>query len=172
MDWFRHYHGLCTDPKLHRVAVAARVRRSVVIAAWCAVLEIADRGKPHGSVDLLDAAVLSFMIDASARLAGRIITGLRDEGLIVDNAITYWRDHEIGRRPAASEWAELRRIVFERDNYTCSYCGSRGGKLECDHKLPVSRGGSHGLDNLTTAYFDCNRSKRAKTVDEWLGEVS
>jgi hypothetical protein len=36
MHWFRYYHGLCTDPKLHRVARAAQVRRHVVIAAWCA----------------------------------------------------------------------------------------------------------------------------------------
>lgn len=71
------------------------------------------------------------------------------------------------RRPAANEWAEIRARIFERDDYTCQYCGARGGRLECDHIHPVSRGGSHDDDNLATACFRCNRSKRDKTLDEW-----
>lgn len=71
-------------------------------------------------------------------------------------------------RPHAKEWARLRREVFERDDFTCQYCGARGGRLECDHVIPVSRGGKHATSNLVTACFSCNRSKRAQTVDEWL----
>lgn len=70
-------------------------------------------------------------------------------------------------RPLANEWRELRDAVFKRDDYTCQYCGERGGKLECDHVLPVARGGNSDLGNLATACFKCNRSKRSKTVDEW-----
>lgn len=72
-------------------------------------------------------------------------------------------------RPPAHEWKELRKTVFARDDYTCAYCGERGGKLECGHIMPVSRGGEHVLENLTTACFKCNRSKRDKTVSEWRG---
>ena len=70
----------------------------------------------------------------------------------------------------AVEWAEIRSAVFERDNFTCTYCGERGGKLECDHVHPLSRGGSNEMDNLTTACFSCNRSKHAKTLSEWRAE--
>jgi len=70
-------------------------------------------------------------------------------------------------RVNAREWYEIRSQVFERDNYTCTYCGERGGKLECDHIHPFSRGGSDALDNLTTSCFSCNRSKRDKTLAEW-----
>jgi len=73
----------------------------------------------------------------------------------------------INRRPPGHEWKELREIVFNRDDYTCQYCGERGGKLECDHVFPVSRGGSNEFDNLVTACFSCNRSKRDKTPEEW-----
>lgn len=55
------------------------------------------------------------------------------------------------------------------DGYTCQYCGERGKRLECDHVVPVSRGGSNEHENLVTACFACNRSKRAKTVEEWRG---
>jgi hypothetical protein len=71
-------------------------------------------------------------------------------------------------RPSASVWSKVRTFIFNRDDFTCVYCGSRGGRLECDHVIPVSRGGHHGEDNLVTACFACNRSKRAKLVDEWM----
>ena len=70
-------------------------------------------------------------------------------------------------RPNSPEWARLRATVFERDDYTCTYCGKRGVRLECDHVMPAARGGSDDLSNLTTACFPCNRSKRDKTPEEW-----
>lgn len=73
-------------------------------------------------------------------------------------------------RLSAVEWTEIRAAVFERDNFTCSYCGERGGKLECDHVHPLSRGGSNEMDNLTTSCFACNRSKHSKTLAEWRPE--
>jgi hypothetical protein len=72
-------------------------------------------------------------------------------------------------RPNAKEWAEIRAHVFERDNYTCTYCGLRGVALQCDHVHPISRGGSNDLSNLTTACAKCNMSKHDKTVEEWKG---
>jgi len=74
-----------------------------------------------------------------------------------------------GVRPIAREWQLLRMAVFERDHYTCQYCGRTGGKLECDHVVPVSRGGSNDLVNLATACFCCNRAKHDKTAKEWIG---
>lgn len=72
----------------------------------------------------------------------------------------------------ALEWAEIRIAVFERDNFTCTYCGERGGRLECDHVHPLSKGGSNEMNNLTTACFKCNRSKHAKTLAEWRPGVA
>jgi hypothetical protein len=66
-------------------------------------------------------------------------------------------------------WQDICARIFKRDNYTCTYCGVRGGALECDHMMPISRGGSNDDDNLTTACKPCNRAKRAMTVQEWMG---
>lgn len=65
-------------------------------------------------------------------------------------------------------WQELRKEVFVRDNFTCSYCGKIGGVLECDHIIPFSKGGSNELNNLTTSCRKCNRQKKDKSVDEFL----
>lgn len=74
---------------------------------------------------------------------------------------------EYSRLPAYL-WIPLRNLIFERDNYTCQYCGEYGKKLECDHVIPVAKGGSHTEDNLVTACFKCNRAKRDKLLEEWL----
>lgn len=73
------------------------------------------------------------------------------------------------RRPIVDDWQAIRARIFARDDYTCTYCGTRGGALECDHMVPISRGGPSTDDNLTTACKPCNREKRARTVVEWRG---
>lgn len=70
-------------------------------------------------------------------------------------------------RPPPREWRIIRQRIFARDNYTCSYCGMRGGPLECDHITPIARGGSNHDGNLTTACRPCNQSKSDRTVEEW-----
>lgn len=67
------------------------------------------------------------------------------------------------------KWREIRESIFKRDNYTCQYCGETEKRLECDHIHPVARGGSNDPENLTTACYECNRSKRDKTLEEWRG---
>jgi hypothetical protein len=52
--------------------------------------------------------------------------------------------------------------VFDRDDYTCRYCGKTpadGITLEADHVIPKSKGGDDSMENLVTSCFDCNRGK-------------
>lgn len=65
------------------------------------------------------------------------------------------------------EWKKIRQIVLSRDNYTCSYCGKKGGDLHVDHIFPVSKGGLDDLSNLTTACRKCNIQKNDKTLEEY-----
>lgn len=76
------------------------------------------------------------------------------------------------RRPrdlgvSASEWVQLRKEVFTRDNNTCQYCGTNEAPLDCDHVLPLSRGGKSIVENLVAACFSCNREKGDRTPLEW-----
>lgn len=89
MEWFRHYHGLCTDPKLHEIARKTRVSRGMVIAAWCAVLESASSADDRGVVSISDMQ-LAFMIDAKPAVAGRIMEGFRDLQMVVDGRVSAW----------------------------------------------------------------------------------
>lgn len=56
----------------------------------------------------------------------------------------------------------LRFEVFQRDKFTCRYCGrtvSDGAKLEVDHVIPESKGGEYVAENLLTACHKCNQAK-------------
>lgn len=64
-------------------------------------------------------------------------------------------------------WQEKRQFVFERDDYTCQYCGEKSQIIECDHVIPKSRGGTNNVENLKTACWTCNRSKGSRLLSEW-----
>ena len=117
------------------------------------------------SVQLLDDYTAHCMSDAE--FVEKFEAAARGEKNELSHLVKPWNC-----RLPQNEWTEIRSRIFARDDYTCTYCGARAGKLECDHITPVSKGGSHGDDNLTTACFTCNRSKRDKTVEQWKGATA
>ncbi len=56
--------------------------------------------------------------------------------------------------------------VFNRDRYTCQYCGKEARQLTLDHVTPKYRGGQHVFKNVVSACISCNRSKAGKTPSE------
>ena len=72
-----------------------------------------------------------------------------------------------------------RRRVFERDSYTCRYCGfdmrlhvpyPHLGMLTVDHIIPRSAGGDDRDKNLVTCCVPCNRRKRNLRLEEFVDE--
>jgi 5-methylcytosine-specific restriction endonuclease McrA len=60
------------------------------------------------------------------------------------------------------QWAAILELYQGR----CAYCGT-SGKMEQDHVIPVSRGGGTTAENIVPACGTCNRSKNARTPEEW-----
>jgi 5-methylcytosine-specific restriction endonuclease McrA len=59
-----------------------------------------------------------------------------------------------------------KKEILRRDNYTCQYCGRKGGQLTLDHVRPKRLDGTHGWENLVTACPTCNRRKGGRALTE------
>lgn len=60
--------------------------------------------------------------------------------------------------------------IYELQKHKCAYCDcnlEESGK-HLDHIIPISKGGSHTLNNVHYVCPTCNLSKNNKTEEEWL----
>ena len=67
-------------------------------------------------------------------------------------------------------WAWLRRVVLERDSWTCQTCGKSAGRFEVDHIVPlhIDIGLAWDRSNLQTLCRGCHNLKTAgenQTID-------
>lgn len=169
-QWVRLWDDMPTDPKWRVVSRRAGRPLPEVLSVFVFMMTNAGAASQRGTLSEWDDEVVAAALDMKCEH----VRAIRDamQGKLLDGVLLKdWkriREPSLSDRPPASQWMLVRNVVFERDNYTCSYCGEHGGRLECDHIIPVSRGGGHGLENLTTACFACNRSKKDKMLSEWL----
>ena len=56
--------------------------------------------------------------------------------------------------------------IFNRDKFTCQYCGRQIKDLTLDHIVPRSRGGTHEWENIASCCFPCNLRKAGRTPAE------
>jgi 5-methylcytosine-specific restriction endonuclease McrA len=71
-----------------------------------------------------------------------------------------------------------RKNIFERDKYTCQYCGTKPPSkraalrwmeekaLTFDHVIPKSKGGKTIWENIVTCCQPCNGKKRDQSLTE------
>ncbi len=174
MAWFRWYEGAATDPKFHLISRKSGQPVAYVVAVWAMLLERASAAENRGSIAGFDCESVDAVLGMPDGTAEAIVQAMENKGLLAALRVADWQKYrasDVCRTldVSSKEWERLRSAVFERDNYTCQYCGKRDVALECDHILPFSRGGNSTIDNLITACKSCNRSKGAKTLSEWMG---
>ena len=85
------------------------------------------------------------------------------------------KDTEHGRRRFGVECAHVEPlVVFDRDGWRCQICGKatpkerRGSHYpnapELDHRIPLSRGGSHTYDNVQCSCRRCNGLEKQQVL--------
>jgi 5-methylcytosine-specific restriction endonuclease McrA len=75
------------------------------------------------------------------------------------------RLHNLVRRPRPRVKL-TRQEIFERDDYTCQYCGKQNKTLTLDHVVPRRQGGPHTWENLVSACIPCNHRKAGRTPEQ------
>lgn len=74
----------------------------------------------------------------------------------------------IYRRTQRSIDAFVQWKVFERDHYSCRYCGRTGIPLSVDHIILWEEGGPTIVDNLISACKPCNKNRGNIQYADWL----
>ena len=82
------------------------------------------------------------------------------------------------RRKCGKVTAKILQEIYEENiknfgTLTCVLCNQPilFGEDSIEHKLPLSRGGTHDKNNLAVAHLKCNKMKQANTLDEWYARV-
>ena len=61
-----------------------------------------------------------------------------------------------------------RQLAGRDDGYICFYCKEPlTSDYHIDHKIPITKGGAHSLENFALACMQCNQEKHAKDIDEY-----
>lgn len=62
--------------------------------------------------------------------------------------------------------SEVRSKPFSR----CHWCGTKvsGRRIYFDHIIALSRGGSHTIGNLCATCCNCNQTKNARLISDWV----
>jgi Holliday junction DNA helicase RuvB len=117
-----------------------------LLAKWC-------NGSPAQALTLLKRA----RKHAIVRTNGNITLEISREAV---SALNHKRDESESRerQPIPDD---VKMFVWQRDGGCCVECGGRE-KLEFDHIIPVSGGGSNTARNIQLLCENCNRSKGAK----------
>lgn len=64
----------------------------------------------------------------------------------------------------ASDW----RSRLDEFNNSCAYCFRSDMPLTMDHFYPISKGGSHTIDNVVPACQSCNSKKGDALIFDWI----
>ncbi|MEF3075192.1 HNH endonuclease [Methylobacter sp. Wu1] len=153
--WFRMYHEFATDPKVQMLSEVEQ-RRYVMIL--CIRLN-------NDKAILLEEMAFYLRVDSNS--LEKTKQSLVENELITDDWFPVKPLETTDERLPWNIWKETRERIFARDNYTCQYCGSTNVDLQCDHILPLAKGGSNEDDNLVAACVVCNRDKSDKLLSEW-----
>lgn len=110
---------------------------------------------------------------------------LKNRERMIENAIEYQKNNPqvvalTRHMRKAAEAYEItqrdHRRLLERYRHSCAYCEVKlapwgrefPNSLQWDHVLPLSKGGSDGVGNILPVCRQCNRSKSARFLADWL----
>jgi len=83
--------------------------------------------------------------------------------------------HEEFLKNRKGQTQSKRRIVYEKTDGHCAYCGAelgRHNKMTIDHVVPLALEGGNGVNNMLPACLACNQTKGALTVEQFRADRS
>lgn len=121
----------------------------------------------RGAAQVVNPEYETFDFESWVRLGGESdhdMVGTTSGAVPVPRVILLCSYNRIPRRHVRYS----RHNVFERDQYTCQYCGTEPprAQLNLDHVIPRSLGGRTCWENVVCSCVDCNRRKGGRTPEQ------
>lgn len=114
MEWFRWYHGACSDAKWPIIARKAKVSVGVVVSVWAALLEYASQDDERGSIEGFDGETYDALYGYEDGTCDAVLNAMMEKGLICGGCICAWRKRQPVREREESTNAERQRRYRER----------------------------------------------------------
>lgn len=115
-DWFRSWHGAPTDNKWLLIAKRANVKPIHVSGTWWALLDHASQHSDRGFVDDFDQETFALFAGLEEEHVSRIVTALRDKGMIVDGFIGQWLKRQPKKEDATANERQARHRANKPKN--------------------------------------------------------
>ena len=117
MEWYRAYHGMPYDSKLHVISKRSNQPMAHVVAIWLCVLDAASQHDPRG-VCRLDPEEVSVMQDISLDAVENILKSFRDRGMITsEDIVASWSKRQ---RRTSTERSREARSKKQQDATDCN----------------------------------------------------
>ena len=78
-------------------------------------------------------------------------------GPCTEHAPPAWQQSTGTARTKTNAWRKLRRVILERDDWTCYLCGHPANTV--DHVIPHAAGGTDDPTNLAACCAPCQKAK-------------
>lgn len=103
MEWFRWYHGACSDSKWPVIARRAGVSVGVVVSVWAALLEHASQDEERGSVEDFDGETFDALYGYDDGTCDAVLKAMIEKKLICDGCIRAWQKRQPKREDDSAE---------------------------------------------------------------------
>lgn len=110
MEWYRAYHGACSDAKWPIVARKAKVSVGVVVSVWFALLESASQASERGSVENFDPETVDALYGYEDGTTAAVFSVMLEKGLICDGRICAWDKRQPKREREDNSAARVRQF--------------------------------------------------------------
>jgi len=81
------------------------------------------------------------------------------------------KSRAIRSKAAGSYTNEDIALQLKTQKGLCWWCGCELEKYHIDHRIPLTRGGTHNPDNIVISCPHCNLTKNNKMPWEWIGRL-
>lgn len=105
--WFRHYAGMCSDPKFGGIARRAKVSRDRVVFVFAFILEVASEANDNGAFHW-DADAIADLLNCDTNEIERVHAEILAAGLIQNGRVAKWSSRQYEDRTNAERQARYK----------------------------------------------------------------